>query len=407
MSSVANADAGPSTGEIKLHLSEILESPHFRSSKRCHDLLTFLVEEAVEGRQDSLKERVIGVEVFNRPADYNPASDPIVRVGVAEVRKRLAQYYQDAPPRARKLRIRIATGHYIPDFSWTDAPAVEPVPARPGPASRPRAWVRWAALPLAAALFAAAWIWIRPADPLDAFWGPAFHNPHSVLILAEPYGADSLRHRFNAELRSSPDGPSPGLRLLADDIVATFGQSVMSGNVFALRSLDRLFSTRGPEPEVRIGGGLSLTDLAERPVILIGYFNNPWAKNMNTEQLRFTLATERRDNLFFHVIRDARDPARQWSISSDRPWFESTPVSFAILTRIFDRRSGRFLVSIAGMTHLATSAAADFATRPAYLQELQRQAPSGWEKMNSQCVLKTEIVNQTASPPKLLAAHFW
>ena len=109
---------------------------------------------------------------------------------------------------------------------------------------------------------------------------------------------------------------------------------------------------------------------------------------MNTEQLRFTLATEHRDNLFLHVIRDARDPTRQWSISSDRPWFENAPVSYAIMTRILRPPSGRFLVSIAGMTHLATSAAADFATRPAYLQELQRQAPSGWGKMNSQSVLQ-------------------
>ena len=392
---------------IRAHLSEVLESPQFRSSRRCHDLLTFLVEQAHKGRQDSLKERVIGVEVFHRPADYNPASDPIVRVGVAEVRKRLAQYYQEVTPGAKTPRIRIPIGHYIPEFSWTDSPAVDIVPAQPTPRSKPHSWVRWAALPLAAVLFSIVWIWIRSADPLEAFWGPAFHNPHSVLILTEPYGTDSLTHRFNAEWRNLQEIPPPGLRLLANDIVATFGQSVMSGNVFALRSLDRLFSTRGQEPEVRIGGGLSLTDLAERPVILIGYFNNPWAKNMNTEQLRFTLATEHRDNLFLHVIRDARDPTRQWSISSDRPWFENTPVSYAILTRIFDRRSGRFLVSIAGMTHLATSAAADFATRPAYLQELQRQAPSGWGKMNSQSVLRTEIVNQTASPPKLLASHFW
>ena len=248
---------------------------------------------------------------------------------------------------------------------------------------------------------------MRPAAPLDAFWGPAFHSQRAPLILAERYGPGSLMRRFHAELGKFDGGPSPSAKLLESDITATFGQTVMLGNIFALRSLDRLFSMRGQDPELRVGGELSTTDLAERPVVLIGYFNNPWAKNVNSEQLRFTLSTEHRDNLFLCVIRDARNPAREWSISSDRPWFEDTPVSYAIVTRVYDRHSGRFLVSIAGITHLATSAAADFVTRPSYLQELQRQAPRGWEKMNAQAVLQANIVNQTAAPPKLVASHFW
>lgn len=403
MSAAATVERRPNPGEITAHLAEVLESPQFRSSRRCQELLRFLVREAADGRYDSLKERVIGVEVFNRPADYNPGSDPIVRVSVAEVRKRLAQYYQDAPP--GKPRIRIATGQYVPEFSWAEPPAAGLATAPS--ARRPWPWWRWAAAATATACLAAVWLWTRPADPLEGFWGPAFHSRRSVLILTEPYGPGSLTHRFNAEIRNLWEEPPPGLKLLTADIAATFGQSVMSGNVFALRSLDRLFSARGSEPEVRIGGGVTLADLSERPVILIGYFNNPWAKNMNTEELRFTLTTEHRDNRFYHVIRDLRDPARQWSITSDRPWFEDTPVSYAIMTRIFDRHSGRFLVSIAGMTHLATSAAAEFATRPSYLQALQAQMPKGWELRNSQAVLQTQIVNQTASPPKLVGAYSW
>ena len=405
MSAAATAEGRPTSVEIAAHLADVLESPQFRSSRRCQELLRFLVREAAEGRHDALKERVIGVEVFNRPADYNPGSDPIVRVSVAEVRKRLAQYYQDAAP--GKPRIRIATGQYVPEFSWGEAPAAAVAIAPPAPVARLRRRWRWAVAAAAVASSVAVWAWTRPPDPLDAFWGPAFHSRQSVLILTEPYGSGSVIHRFNAEMRNLREDPPPGLKLLTADIAATFGQSVMSGNVFALRSLDRLFSGRGREPEVRIGGGVTLADQAERPVILIGYFNNPWAKNMNTEQLRFTLTTEHRDNRFLHVIRDLRDPSRQWSITSDRPWFEDTPVSYAIVTRIFDRHSGRFLVSIAGMTHLATCAAAEFTTRPAYLQALQAQAPKGWEQRNSQAVLETQIVNQTASPPKLVGSYSW
>ena len=147
--------------------------------------------------------------------------------------------------------------------------------------------------------------------------------------------------------------------------------------------------------------------MADRPVVLVGYFNNPWAKNLDAGKPRFVLATEHIGDKFVHTIRDSLNPSRQWSISSDRPWFEDTATSYAIVTRIYDYHSGSFLVSIAGMTHLGTSAAAEFLTRPSYLEELRRQAPSGWEKMNVQAVLQTNIVNQTAAPPKLLASHFW
>jgi hypothetical protein len=405
MSVATGSDASPSAIELRAQLSAIFESAQFRSSKRCQDLLSFLVEKTLEGRQDILKERVIGVEVFNRSTDYSPSSDPIVRVSVAEVRKRLAQYYQETPPGTRIPRIRVATGHYVPEFSWAESSPVEIQISERAPQRRP--WLLWVAIPLLAVFLAGTWFLLRPASPLDAFWGPAFHSRRAALILSERYGPGSLMHRFNAEVgRPGAELPA-GAKLLAGDIAATFGETVMAGNVFALRSMDRLFSTRGHEPEIRIGGQVSMADLAERPVVLIGYFNNPWAKNVNAEKPRFTLTNEHHDNVFRHVIHDARDPSRQWSIASDRPWFEATAVSYAIVTRIYDRHSNRFLVSIAGMTHLATSAAADFVSRPSYLEELQRQAPSGWERMNIQAVLQTNIVNDTATPPKLMATHFW
>jgi hypothetical protein len=404
--SAANTlEAPPSPSEVRAHLAGILESPQFRTSKRCQELLTYLVAQVQEGRQDALKERVIGVEVFGRPTDYNPASDPIVRVSAADVRKRLAQYYQEAVPGDRMPRIRIATGHYIPDFTWRQGPRAEPE----APEKRAvRGWYRpAAAVAVVGAVLSVAWIVWRPVSALDKFWGPAIQSRRTPLILAEQYGPSSFVHRFNGELRKfDPELPASA-KLLGSDLAETFGRSVMSGNVFALRNLDRLFLSAGQDPELRLGGELTMADLAERPIVLIGYFNNPWAKTVNTEKPRFTLATERRGDLFVHIIRDGQDPARQWSISSDRPWFENTPVSYAIVTRIYDRNSGRFLVSIGGMTHLATSAASDFVTHASYLKELQGKAPWGWEKRNVQAVLQTNIVNQTAAPPKLLATHFW
>src|SRR6201997_1338440 len=80
--------------QIKEALEDILQSTPFRTSRQCQDMFRYIVEHSLAGSDDLLRERVIGAEVFGRAADYDTAEDPVVRVRAANVRKRLAQYYQ-------------------------------------------------------------------------------------------------------------------------------------------------------------------------------------------------------------------------------------------------------------------------------------------------------------------------
>jgi len=82
-------------GDILRQLDCLLDNPHFSHSKRFPSFLRFIVQEELEGRGNRLKERTLGIEVFGRHAGYDTASDPIVRVTAAEIRKRIAQYYQN------------------------------------------------------------------------------------------------------------------------------------------------------------------------------------------------------------------------------------------------------------------------------------------------------------------------
>ena len=96
-------------------MERLLETTHFRNSRRYPALLRFIVEETLAGRGGFLKERLLGVQVFGRPGDYDTASDPVVRVTVAEIRKRIAQYYYDEG-HAHELRIELLPGRYEPEF---------------------------------------------------------------------------------------------------------------------------------------------------------------------------------------------------------------------------------------------------------------------------------------------------
>ena len=75
------------------------------------------MEEALAGRVESLRERPLGVHVFDCPADYDTATDPVVRVTAAEIRKRIAQYYHDEEHDA-EIRIELLPGRYAPEFRF-------------------------------------------------------------------------------------------------------------------------------------------------------------------------------------------------------------------------------------------------------------------------------------------------
>src|SRR5271167_2433611 len=85
---------------VRSHLQEVLSSGAFTGGHRAQHFLQLVVEHALAGRSDSLRERMLGAEMFGRPIDYDTGNDAVVRVKASEVRKRLTQYYlsQTTPP---------------------------------------------------------------------------------------------------------------------------------------------------------------------------------------------------------------------------------------------------------------------------------------------------------------------
>src|SRR5580658_5950827 len=117
---------------VREHLRDVLASEAFQGGKRAQEFLQVVVEHTLAGRLDSLRERMLGAEMFGRPIDYDTGNDSVVRVKASEVRRRLAGYYQTLKtPTA--VRIELPTGTYVPQFQW--APIEErsnsPAPEEP------------------------------------------------------------------------------------------------------------------------------------------------------------------------------------------------------------------------------------------------------------------------------------
>ncbi|WP_211462320.1 hypothetical protein [Collimonas silvisoli] len=105
-----------SAPDVKAALAQILASGAFSKAQRMSRLLQFLIEKRVAGAVRDTNEYTIGIEVFDRdPAAYNTSEDPIVRVQIGRLRKKLCGYYT-ASGNAADLIFSIPVGSYMPEI---------------------------------------------------------------------------------------------------------------------------------------------------------------------------------------------------------------------------------------------------------------------------------------------------
>ena len=110
-------DAQPDA--VRKELARLIASPVFKDSDRLIRFLSFVVTETLAGRAANLKESIIGMEVFDREAGYDPKADPIVRVQARRLRAKLESHYAAGQP--GELQIVLPKGGYAPEFFIAEA----------------------------------------------------------------------------------------------------------------------------------------------------------------------------------------------------------------------------------------------------------------------------------------------
>jgi hypothetical protein len=367
---------------IREALGDVLKSAPFRNTRQCQSFLRYMVEHTLAGENDLLRERVIGTEVFGRSHDYEPGDDPVVRTRAGEVRKRLAQYYQDRTDSV--VRIDIPPGSYKAVFQWKAGQVAMPGSPKPGLRKSRWRWVLLAVLVIAGGAWAVRGLRSPPPkapSAIDQFWAPALTSPKPILV----YNATSTVFQ-SPDLTGSPRG-----------LVPVRGQYTCIGDAYASVVLTSLFTRRGKLYQMRYGADLSFGDLRYQPSILIGAFNNEWTLQ-TTKDLRFVFDKhptihDRSENRFYTLPNLAPDGR--------------TPEDYAIVSRVFDSNTGELLIAAAGITQYGTYAAGEFLTSPQLLAALAVNAPKDWPTKNLQVLLHTKIVNDTPGPPSIVTTYFW
>jgi len=399
---------------VRAELERVLSSQQFCNSKRYPALLRYVVETTLRGHADDLKERTLGVEVFQRPSDYDTNADTVVRYTAGEVRKRLALYYHEHEP-ADGVLISLPAGSYVPEFhrevdevdagTQEQAPAspmvrvrtvimpnlpaepvgvsLDPLVARPFADAR-RSSRRWfvAVLVVLALVGVGGRYWMRRATALDLFWGPMMHGHRAALLCsgASVFGNNGFS----------------GTETAGSDIDYPFVSMQIAS---AISHVSGILERGGGSYEVQASGLTPLTDMRDRSIILLGGYNNLWTLRL-LGPLRFHFAERPMQGIV------DRDHPEEMLLRDHTPGYGNAD-DYAIVARFRDTTTGSMVLVLAGLGRNGTEAASQFVTSQDSMRLLQEKIGGKLADANIEVVLKASVIGGRTGAPSIQNVYVW
>ncbi len=174
---------------VRAALDRMVGSEMFRDSPQLAAFLRFVAEAELRGESNRIKGYTIGVEALGRGKDFDPQTDPIVRVEATRLRRTIERYYA-GPGAGDPVVITISPGSYVPSFRFR-APALQ--------AAEPQTKIAWGkqrfgyiglALVVLFALLAGFFLYLRSAERVVI--GPLQPGNGMPLILLQPASISGL-----------------------------------------------------------------------------------------------------------------------------------------------------------------------------------------------------------------------
>lgn len=424
---ISSQEENFSSADIMAQVEKIIESRHFRNSKRYPSFLRFIVEQTLAGGTQFLKERNLGTDVFGKPSDYDTNADPIVRVTAGEIRKRIAQYYQE-PGHEEEIRVYLPVGSYVPQFLHakhvppltghlttvdTEMAAAFPeeviapapvIPFREASHSRSTGkrlpW--WALLGTIAAVMVLAATGVlleryKEQQPVRSFWSPILSSGQPVLIVM---GVHSLGPQGDiatdqAAAGSTGNGPQNMLDSMTEwDMVPISDIASYSKLTDLLTRASRSYRLKGSSET-------SLEELRQGPVVLIGGLNNIWTLRL-TSGLRYYFS---RDGRLSSSIHDRQNPNKELTFDNMQLVYTESR-DYAIVANYFDPTIRQHVLIAAGIGKSGTQAAAEFVTSNDELKAWLGGKGLPINK-NFELILSTNTINGEPGPPSVIASSTW
>ncbi len=369
-------DTEPEASALQEHLREVFESPAFRGSRRSQQFLQHIVEKALAGQTDELKERSLGVALFGRSPSYDTGEDAVVRVTASDVRKRLQQYYSE---KESPIRIDLIPGSYTPEFRYWPNPVLAP---HAPPLKKKRGWKRVALIfaLIAVVATASAWFWKHNLSHSQVLpWSVLLKDGHQLqVVLADPdisaiqeltgseiSIADYANRRYLANPETYGLDMQKTLRLLR-------GANVAAADVGIVAVVARMAASSSVRVKINTARSLQLSAFRTDDdfIVLGSYRSNPWGR-LFQDQLDFDFVRDPKTNR--EIIRNKKVQQGELPLYIPTAGGWDTGDAFAILALVENpNQAGRVLL-VAGTNAEATEAAGKFITNSAELTRKLRE----------------------------------
>lgn len=400
------ADSECDKAKVRKHLQEITEGAAFKGSHRSGKFLTFIVEQAIQGNFDSLKERVIGVELFGRDPSYDTGDDAVVRVTASDVRRRLLQHYGRYGSTAA-FRISLPLGSYIPEISRsgdselahgnvgettpdsmpsssqraTDMPLVaETIPPATSVHSesermaRKRRWGLASAIIAASLLVVGGGFWIFSATQIKpvalvAPWSAFLRSTHGLhLITSDPniaeiqgYTGGQLSVSDYANHNYIPEHNTLSPEVLRFCRVVLRGDKAAAIDTEIAVNIAQLLAPKGKKLDVRAARGIQVSDLkSDDDFVFFGSpRTNPWSA-LFSEQLDFRIVYDPKSGREFILNAHPKANEAQTYVPTAPGW--ATGQSYAIVAFVQNPDQIGQALLLAGANGEGTQAAGKLVT---------------------------------------------
>ncbi len=429
----------------------VIAGPNFARSPLLTKFLLFVVAETLEGRGDEITEHLIGVHVFDRPADYRTLEDNIVRSYARQLRKRLAEHFADQGS-SEAVRIDIPVGGYVPVFfpatqdgNKEETPgsvAVAPgqlqphaLPARPvetATAVQPSTRLsvrtkasRWAlgtllVVAYSAALIALTWFAARrslaPAlpvseEPAHLLWAELFSGPENSYIVPSDAGFNLLEDisRRPVPLAEYISGSYEGLPLSGVDAHSASDLRSQQLTPFVDLQIAAAFAhLTEDDPQrvfIRFPRDLRLDDLKNANAVIIGSVgSNPWAA-IAESSANFRIV-DRPGMSGAQIINLKPQPGELPMYSSH--WNEPAHETFALIDFRPNLSGSGHLLVLEGLDVAGTQAAAEMLLYPSAIDPILKRATRPDKSMrNFEVLLRSTSIQSNATGTQVIASRIY
>lgn len=412
----------PYAPEVREHLNEVLQSPMFQASPRSRNLLKYVVERALDGEFELLKERLLGSVLFGRAPDYDTGEDAIVRVAASDARKRLHHYYE-ARNLGGGIRIDLPTGSYIPSFAIVPG-EVSVMPERSLPETANRAAVGkrvWFAILLAGGILAAAMLFVfrpAPAPRLELPWSALFSGSDvQTHIILSDTNLSALQFALGYRVRLSEYANrryTPAFEVPMSPEMQRMIQSLNAVDYSATAAIDadmvlrvtQLAEAKAPWLQVRPARAMQLRDFAaDNNYILLGSpSSDPWVALFH-DHMDFVFDFDKELKTEFIQNKHPRTGEPQRYVPS--AFGGATGRTYGIISLLKNPNNSRHVLILAGTTAEATEACMKLVSKPeAFSAMLQRLGIAGSGAVNHfEILLAVDGMAGAPTKAEVIAAH--